>query len=410
MYQLVSAIAKKPANGSRWEQVEIAAVPMNVLYNTYGRLYMNLTNPFVDGTVSLDFEDVRASASGLELTVAEWLVWLDNTTLPTQALVPALETRYVKYADAFHARYQVTPIPTDLAPDYDVTLADKRSLLLTRDGLDIDLFFKNCLVSVNGFFHLTDHIPEGIKVYEGGRSLYQSRRAACGLYSFREVGEIECVPITREMIYHQGQKPYNERMYVDLGRDLTGKTVGLVLGGYLHLVDPVTFYQVGPALFAINFADYPFLKRYYESKPYVDLSSLPLETTDRNPNQVAVEDLLKDELYEAYVTLSQSFFVVIDTDDLYVDLHKVDDTGLPGQYVSHILPELPLRTGFGRVSEYWYHYEDTQWALSCEAVGIPDYVFTTVDWRDQRNVDDTRYPFHPEDFSPGFFLKICKDF
>lgn len=410
MYQLVSAIAKKAGLNTRWEQVEIGSVKLYALYTTYQKLVMNLTNPFLDGPVSLDFDAVRAQQASSDLTVNEWLTANGNNTLPTTALVPELKTTYVKYADAIHAQYDIEPIPSLLAPDYQINPADERDLMLTRLALDISLFYKNCLVTVNGFFHLTDYMPQGIRVIEGGYSKYKSLRAACGLYSFRELGELTMIPIRPEMLYKLDDRvPYYEKMCVQLNTNLEGKTVLLVLGGYLHLFDR-TYRQIGESSFQIDFANYPLLERIYESRPYIDLSSLGLQSIPENPEMIAVEDLQSDAVLQAYATLSQSFFVVVDSDDIYYDLIKAADTGLPGSYVSYVRPDLPLRTGFARMSEYWYTYEDGVWSISCEAVGIPNYNFETVDLWKQRNVDDTRYSFAPEYFSPGFFLKICKDY
>lgn len=408
MYQLVSAIAKPIDGHTRWLDVEIANKTFISIFATYSKVYLNLTNPFVEGTVSLDLAEIRNKVGTLDVTLADWLVSNGNNTLPTQPLVRKIDTRWVKYADAVHAGYMITPIHDTAAVDYDLPDSEKRALLLTKPGVDYDLFFKNCLVTVNGFFHLMDTTAAGAKVYEGNRSRQLSLKAQCGLYSFREVGEVRAIPITPEMIYKQADCPLYLKTYVDIGEDIGNKTVLLVLGGYLHVMDS-TYYRVGEQQFCIDFANYPLLKRLYESRPYVDMSSLNLQTVQRNPAMIAIEDLKDDEVIKAYATLSQSFFVVVDSDDLYVELIKLGDTGLPGMYVAGSTPNLPLRTGFGRMSEYWYTYEDTQWSITCQDIGVPNFNFTSIDLYKERNVDDTRWSFIPDTFSPGFFMKICKD-
>lgn len=408
MYKLVSAIAKPIDGQTRWLDVELADKTFISIFATYSKVYLNLTNPFVDGTVSLDLAEIRNKVGTLDVTLGAWLVTNANNTLPTTPGVKKIDTKMVKYADAVHAGYTATPIHDTAAIDYDLPDSEKRAMLLTKPNLDYDLFFKNCLVSVNGFFHLMDATVNGAKVYEANRSRQLSLKAQIGLYSFREVGEIKAIPIKPSMIYKQADCPLYLKTYIDIGQDIGNKTVCLVLGGYLHVMDS-SYYRVGERQFCIDYANFPLLKRIYESKDYVDLSSLNLQSIPRNPQMIAVEDLQDDDVIKAYTTLSQSFFVLVDTDDLYVELLKLADTGLPGMYVSGVKPQFPLRTGFGRMSEYWYTYEDTQWSITCQDVGIPDYNFTTIDMYKERNVDDTRYSFIPDTFSPGFFMKICKD-
>jgi hypothetical protein len=100
---------------------------------------------------------------------------------------------------------------------------------------------------------------------------------------------------------------------------------------------------------------------------------------------------------------------VVDTDDLYVEKIKLEDQDLPGSYVSHVKPELPLFAGFGRTAEYWYQYEDTRWAVNTQLLTVPNYNFQTVDASLERNIDASREPYNPESISSAFFWKIAKD-
>lgn len=409
MYQLVSAIAKPIDGATRWQDVEIGTLTFIDIFATYSKVFVVLTNPFIDHPVSLDLAELRGEQSSRDITFNAFLAENGNTTLPTSDTIPKIDTKTVKYADGIHAGYDILPVHDLYAPTTELPAAEKTSLFLTKAGLDYDLFLRSCLVSVNGFFHLTDGNIEGIRVMRGNVSRQLSLHASLGIYSFREVGSLEFIPITPDMLYKQSEEGhYYQQMYIDIKKDVGNRTVLLVLGGYLHVMDS-TYYRVGDTQFAIDFQNFPLAKRIYESRPYLDLSSLGLETTLRNKTMLAVGDLQSDSVLAAYATLPQSFFVVVDSDDLYVELDRLEDTGVPGLYVSHVKPLYPLRTGFGKMSEYWPTLEDGEWAINVEEVTIPNYNFQTVDASLERNIDETRESYKADSISPAFFMRICKD-
>ena len=409
MYQLVSAIAKPIDGETRWQDVDLSALTCIQIYSLYSKVFAVLTNAFLDAPVSLNLSDIRDQIGTLDTLFGDWLISNGNKTLPTSDMIPEIKTTFVRYADAFHAGYTVQPVHDQYAPDTVLPPGAKTSLFLTRADTDYDLFLKNVLVSVNGFFHLTDGNSDGIRVMKGDVSRQKSLEAQIGLHSFREVGSLELIPIKPEMLYKQSEQGlYAEQCYIDIGKDIGNRTMLLVLGGNLHVLDN-TYYRVGDSQYCIDFANYPMAKRFYESEPFLDFSSLPYEKNERNKFELSVADLRSDAFIAAYATLPQSFFVVVDTDDLYVELSKLDNQQLPGMYVSHVPPVWPMRVGFGKIAEYWYTYEDTRWAINVQDSLIPDYTFQSVDAMAQTNLDNTRYPYRPDEISPAFFMKICKD-
>lgn len=409
MYQLVSAIAKPIDGETRWQDVDLSALTFIQIYSLYSKVFAVLTNSFLDAPVSLDLADIRDKVGTLDVTVSAWLVTNGNNTLPTSDTIPKINTTFVRYADAFHAGYTVQPVHDLYAPDTVLPPGAKTSLFLTRANTDYELFLKSCLVSVNGFFHLTDGNVDGIRVMKGDVSRQKSLEAQIGLHSFREVGELELIPITKDMLYKQSEQGlYSQQTYIDIGKDIGDRTMLLVLGGYLHVLDN-TYYRVGDHQYCIDFQNYPMAKRFYESEPFLDFSSIPYEKNERNAFELSIADLKSDAFIEAYATLPQSFFVVVDTNDLYMELDKLENQQLPGMYVSHVPPIYPIRVGFGKVAEYWYTYEDKRWAVNIQDSLIPNYTFQEVDAMQQRNIDNTRYPYRPDEISPAFFMRICKD-
>lgn len=409
MYTLVSAIAKPLNPGGRWANVAIGDVPLEQIFATYSHVYTILSNPFLPTQVCLDFANIT-QYSGLNLTFNQWLASIGPMTLPTSNTLPQINTRYAQYADAFHAGYTITPVHPTAAPDAAMPAGDKTWLKLTRANTDYSLFYKSCLVNVNGFFHATDMDSTGVYVQDGMRSQQLCGQNQIGLLSFNGIGSLTCVPITSSMLYKANAGDlYQNRCYVDLGQDVSQKTVMLVLGGYLHVLDSRTFFRVAASRFCISFQNLPLFERYYESSPYIDLSSLNLPTTPVNAKQIGVSDLLSDATLTAYLTLSQSFFVILDNTDIFVDKQGIHTTRIPGMYIAYTPPLYPMVVGFGRLANYWYTYEDGQYSLTTGDAFLPNPVYRTVNPYVQTCISDNRIPENPGQNSPAYFLQIGCD-
>jgi hypothetical protein len=410
MYTLISAIGQ-PLNGAgRWRSIEIGDMPMTTIYSTYAQVYAILSNPFFPQQVCLNFAGIRSQYGGVSLTFNELLASLGSESLPTTNTLPVINTRYAKYADAIHAGYKIEPIHPTISPTTPIPRAEKTWLLVSRPNTDYNLLYKSCLVSVNGFFHQTDVDATGLYVKDGMESCFISNDNQLGLFSFRELGSLSFIPITKSMVYKQNiNQVYRDRCYINVGKDVSNKSVFLVLGGYLHVLDKKTFYRVGNGQFCIDMSNLPLFERYYESKNYIDLTSLPLQKTDKNDNQVAVDEFLSDECLLTYVTLSQSFFVILDNPEIFVEREEVKAAPMPGMFISYTRPQFPLITGKGKLSNYWYTYEDTQYSLTCTDSYRQNRLFNTVHVNSQTSVSDQRVPTDAVRHGQGRYLKIGAD-
>lgn len=409
MYQLVSAIAKPMGGDTRWEAVEIGNLTFPYLYATYSKIYAVLTNPYITGQLSLNLEDIRGVAGGLNVTFNDYLVSLGNKSLPTSSEIPSIAPKYAKWADGFHAGYTIQPIHPDYAWDIPLPVSDKKWLGLRKPGVDYDLFYKSCLVTVNGFFHMTDTDGLGISVIDGNKSNQMSRQNQLGILSFREVGELSFIPIKPEMVYKQNDRQFlKDRLYIDAGQNLDGKVVMLVFGGYLHVMDG-SYYRVGDTSIAVDICNFSLLERIYESWKYIDLSSLGLEKDQTNEFKIDMEQLYSDEVLTAYASLSQSFIVLLDAENVFVERDQIERTPNPGSYISHERPVWPLVTGMGKMPEYWFAQEHPQWSINLHDSFSHNYNFFWIDQRKAQCLDNTRNTIHPTDVGRAFFLKIGRE-
>lgn len=411
MYSLVSAIAKSFSSLGRWESVDISQMTFAQLFSQYTRVIATLTNPFLDGQLALDLSTIIGQVGDSNTTFTDFLTANGNNSLPTFTPPPVLKHQYVKYRDPRRAGYSVQPIGPYQAPDAQLPAREKTFLHITNPKVpDFSVFYKYMLVSVNGFIHRTDADTNGCYVVDGTKSLWKSNRNEIGLLNFQGVSTLSFVPITPQMIYKQDpSQAYANQMRINVGQDISGKALILVLGGYLHFLDTKTFRRIGSEQILIDFNNLPIFERYHESREVIDYSGLPFQTTTNNPSQVAVADFLSDANLVAYATMSQSFLVILDNPEVYRDSEYVQTVRGPGMLVGYKFPDKPLVNGIGKLGDYWSVYEDRQWSVRVVDNNWHQRIYNTLEKSRWNNIADSRRPQDPVRFSRAEFVVIGTD-
>jgi hypothetical protein len=410
MYTFVSALAKTSAAGSRWQTVDLSTMVMSDIFRLYESAYAVLTNPLYTGQQSLDMNLIRAQAESSSLTFADYLAGLGNEALPTTTTSYSVTTKYAHYRNARRANYTIEPISPLGSMSSSILVQDRDWLSVTRENTDIDLLFKSCLFSVNGFIHRSDSDGHRVYVEDGMKSARHSGHTQLGITSFRELGELQFVSITPEMIHRRyADTPLASRMYIDVGQHYEG-TPMLVLGGYLHVMDPSTFSRVSDTIFVINFQNYPLRDRYFESVKRIDLSSLGLDHQPADSSRIADDELHSDDVLIKYATLSQSFLVFLSNEDLFLERHAMQRTRIPNLYTAYTQPKYPMLGGVGRLLEYWDQKQYNRWQVSVDD-GIRDnYEFDTTLQQNIVCIDDGRTPGDPVEWSRTQWLVMGADF
>lgn len=411
-YTYVQAIAKPKVRGGRWVEVDLQDAALSDILVTYKDAQIELTHPTVSTEQYLTLETLRGLWSDLSITFNEWLLSLGNTALPTLGGKPALATVTVDHRDAFMAGFEVEPTRMGSHPSNEWAIEQKVDLLLTRPNTDYRRLYENCLVSVNGLIHQTSYSEYGMYVVNGGQSRFDSAQTQIALTDFSNVGALEFVNLTESMLYRPQEdvKHYNYA-HLNLGVSTENKTVLLVLGGYLHILDSL-YKEIGNGLIQIDFNNYPMLQRYYDSQSQLDVSTLDVlfEHFDHNESQRVVSEMLhSEETINAFLALPESFAVVVDTPNLYVERHQVERSGLPGIFYWHTAPRWPLLTQRGKCKEYWAQSDDGKWVISCESNLVPNYQFEHTHYETLASVTDQKMPSNPYYADRGFLLEIGKD-
>jgi hypothetical protein len=408
-YQLVAAKARSKGLDATWSDVDITSVKIGELFSTYSNVWLTLHNSVLPEDVYLELNAIReqVAANYHVLTVPQWLSVLGNATLPTVHSLPDLKLRRVRYNDAWRAGYHVKPIDRFRHDDADIPFGEKNDLLLSKSGVDFNVNYRYALVTVNGFFHRTGASPTGLQVVEGGRTGRIANDNQVGMHSFLGVGTLDFIPITPSMIYKTADtSKFSDRAYIELPYDTEDKTVLLVLGGYLHVLDE-TYTKIGPKSLRINFNKIAMAERYFDSCKSIDMTSLPLTRDPENPGHVAVSELFSDSVLTAYMCLPQSFIVVVNAKDFFVRRHPVVNSQIPGRFeVPKGTERLPLFGAWGKVYDYAIFPDWGVNVLSCSENIRQSYQFRTTNWRNLATIDDSLNTFRPWQWAQAHMLEM----
>jgi hypothetical protein len=407
MYQLVSAIAQLKAAGTAWAAVDLSTQTLAQIDAGYSDAYLRVSSPFWTKDQTMRFGDITKGFADRTQTLAGFFAAQGNATLPSTDGLASIATGQIKYADAVWAGYQLdrgkySTSPTTI-PDPD----DADVLIMSKPGVDARVFYKNCLVSINGLIHRTDADSKYVYVIDAAKSNYRSRRNEVGILNFRDVGELTFVPITADMLFkaHPDQ-PFANQIYIKSPVAAAGKTAALVMGGYLFLMDNTSFFRTADDIFCLDTQTVALLDRFYESRSLIDLSSLGLEYNGAHDMQISRAQLFSDEVLTKWMTLSQSFLVFIDSPNIVVERSQLPPTQLAKQYLTYEEPTLPLLGGFGLLWPYWPQEDDGVWSIAVGDNIFHHRLFHTTPPEAAPMPADNRRPYGRESYSYAHFLNI----
>lgn len=422
MYQLIRARHRLDSRSGKWRDVVLTDAPCATLATVYGdvRLYIEIPygpEPLVSVLHWVNVLDLIQNI-GPTVTVQEWLTSLGNKTLPFDSELPDETVRLVKYAQAWHCGYQIHPVGKLGHVDQTITAGHKEDLVITHPEFKPEYIRNNTLITVNGYYHLTDYTSQGVRVIEGNTTVRKCNDNQVGVYSFETIGGLTYLPITDEMISGlNADAPLWDATYITIPEkyDIKGKTVLLVTGGFLNVLSDV-YTQVSDNTFRIRFRNMGFLDRYLESVNHINLDSLGLEHTSDNPSLFSVPDLKCNRVIREYLKLAQTFFVIVDAPNLFHSFEPVESLSLPNRYVDDKYERLPLVGAYGKALDYHVVREP-------QTIGdIPDidyryvyitsenkrylYLAKTDNWTKSKLEDNGTYPAYQFRYDSAFYRLI----
>lgn len=413
MYHYQNAVVKDKQSAGRWVQANLINSSVAGLFNTYSEVFLIVTHPSVENLLAVNLKDVSVEISSLmdSVTVGQWLQGRGDLSLPTSNDIPTVTAKQVRCNDAFYAKYKIELVNREYSNDSELFDTAKHDLWLSKKGMDYEALYRNCLFTVNGLVHPTDYDPAGLYIFQGGRSGYVANQNHAGLLNFGDIGKMKYIALTDEMIdNHNPLGKLENEAYITLNEDIGHRVVMLSIGGYLHMANNC-FRQTGERTIKIEFNKLPYVDRFFCSRKLIDMKAVE-DTMDRdadNPDHFSVAQLFSDKTIRTYLTLPQTFVILLEADNLYVDKHVAEYTALPGRYYSHGRPQWPLMTELGRLPEYLAWEEDGLYVVAVQDNNRTNFRYVTTEWKLERTIDPQRDSVHPFNYAKGFFLEIGSD-
>lgn len=406
MYQFVKAVCLARTIGAQWKEVDLSNIIVHDIYTTYHSVFLVLHHSVTDEEFIIDFNEYRPIYSSYNDTLNQLLIEIDNTTLNSVTTLPSTDVKYAKYSDAIRSEYKIQTVISGQVVPENYPEEDKKDLVITRPKYqtDVSLLHKYCLLSVNGFVHSTDTDGSVTYILDGAKTMRKSNHNQAGILSFYDIGELNKVRIdTTKLIPQNTDDVLKNKLSFEVNTPLDNKSYILVLGGYIILPEEGTFWRSGEQLFTLDLQQLPYVQRIFDSRHFLDLSSLGIEDWDN----VNVEQIWSDETIKKYFSLSQSFLVVINTPNLVWNKHYIRKNNLPGMFISYQDPVYPLFMAYGKMAEYWKVFEDNQWAVTVQDSFYRNFVINSQVSQDLTTMNDHLEPNQPTLFSRAYLLELA---
>lgn len=351
-YEILSAIGKVLGSQSQWEKVDLKKYSLDLLYQRYSTIRATLENKYTKkkGVCLVDEYEHLVKPNQ---TFEDYLISIGDKAINLTNGSTEINKKGILYREALSNRFKVFPVIKGRLPDDDLSLKyDYSDLFITKQGVDPIDMFKHTLISVNGYIHQSDANSKGLWVTDGYKTIRKRKKQCIGIYSFENLGELTQIPITENMISKLNDKVdlYNECV-IDIGQDCTDKTIILILGGFMHVLDYDVFSQISESAIKIKFNNIPFLERIHLSTEDLDIDDTLYDKRYGEKN-LHLANLYSDEFIKKFLTLSYSFIVLLDNNEVFKEITYPQQRGIPNNYLSDIKPTLPMMTRLGKLEEY----------------------------------------------------------
>lgn len=408
MYTYVRSLVLNRRANAQWEEAHLSTTKLFDIYNQFSKIIHVLTHPSFPSELYIDFTGLKSQILNLEVTLAAWLVSIADTALPMLDHLPTSKINYIQYSDANQAGYvaQLDKIGVNHPEGYPKSALPDISLTRPLSDTVCSLLHTKALVTVNGYLHLTDTDGSKLYVKDAGKTLNASGMNNLGIVSFARFADIKKIPCNNSMISGEVNRPLYDVLDIQLPEAIGSRSFMLSLGGYLITPEPGRCWQLGNDIIRISLAAYPFIERFIESRRYLDLSSLEMTINLNDPGAFNPQELTSNAVIRKYMTLSQTFVILVNSPNLFTRKLYIEHMGVPGLFTTQQEPVYPLVSGHGKFSDYWKREEDGYWAISIVDGPINNYILDYRSMADLQVLNDARLPGRTYDRTQGFLLEI----
>lgn len=412
MYTFKKAVVLGRSSGAQWLEVDISRSLVVDIYRRYVEIFVALTYDGATADVIVDFGKLRSTYDEFTGTLGALIAALGNTTLPLVSSLPDTTVKYVRYRDARQVLYKLSYADHTRASSVGVPEAQLPDLEITKDieNVDISKLHTHCLLTVAGFVH--GSYSDGTRTWiKGGGTTARKNldHATCGILNFSDIGSLTRYSFTDDRIFGLvDDTDLKSRIYLKLPTyaNTTNKSPILVLGGYLVLPAEGVFWEVSSGIYALDMRRLPYFERLMESIGRMDLSSLPLDESTTSPGTYSTESCWSDATLRAYLKLSQTFLVLVDTPEIAYNYHSIQTNGVAGVFLSYQEPRSPMVAGYGKLIDYWCTPDDGIWCCSTTDGYYKNFLFQYSNFNQLKVINDRLHPEEPYRVASAHLLDI----
>lgn len=231
-------------------------------------------------------------------------------------------------------------------------------LLLRRDNTDYSLFVGKVMWMVNGQVHPAVINEHGVYLREAYKSTGLNVTDIAAV-DFTNLGGFEVKALGQQWLYQPNnhKEPLYTSTYLKFPEPYKGKTVGIVLDGYLHLLDDVLEF-VADDRARLRWEKVPLLQRWIRTG-----GQFPGKSTARD-NVQTEQDLYSDESLMDILISSHTYLVVFGRNDIAKHVELLPDKGFAGQYFKDSEVRGLMYDSVGSLWSYHVHEDTSQYQIA----------------------------------------------
>ncbi|MGL5397145.1 MAG: hypothetical protein ACRDBQ_18010 [Shewanella sp.] len=375
-----------------WEKIDVSKSGKN-LYDEYHTFELGITN--LGKEFTLHSQDFYNKFAYLTTPIQDWLVANSGQALPqlTEGF-PVLEYAHAHYQSiACNAGPEVYLCPPNYHYTQDFAEDDAHDLVIVCKDAVRDKYGKNGLINVNGQWVHSQMDSTGVRLPNAGRLAKRTGYIDVGIWFLNGIGNVNTYPIKGLTLNKlDTSRDYYSSLMISLPETIYGKTVGYVIGGILHWLEPKGYF--GDKTIMLSLPNFSLVKTILETREFYDWDVLGAGDMSL-PTSVA--NLRNPENFRRLLEHESSFIFVIDNPFLVEERVGVDHGASYGRFhrrESHIQTpgtELgPLFNEFGKAINYWPIWEDGEWTFHTSEITRENRLFTKGKWHNTSVINDVR--------------------
>lgn len=387
-YKLATELSVvKDKKTSVWSTIDLSTLTTKQLFSQYRKIEVSVDDVFGKPKTLL-LSIYENELRNREITIAEWLVETGNRTLVTLDGYPTLSFKQINYVPMAYRDVSIKLAKPNAHPDHDFPLEDQTDVVVAYDGVEPKRLHEYGLWSFNGFYLPTTYHAYGARLKGAGVLARNSGSLSAGFLNFEGVGKVRKVPITESMVFKVNDElTYFDSLIIKADEPLFNKSVGIVIGGYLHLLDG-SYKVISEDAIMLSLRNLRYVDRVIDSKDILDLSFMDLDDLDHN---AVVSNVRDDTNILKYLTCQYSFLVIIDNPEITRNTMSPEQHEVRSKYAIDKDAQMgALVDKLGRNLEYWPTYENGVWTLHTDRYEFDNHMFRTTDWFKMIRINDAR--------------------